>query len=72
MKEDVTELKRMADVMASSEDYDRERVKTKLSKMVAKYTKFTSAYEQRTNLVSRAVSMYTGLEKVHKLVKPQN
>ena len=65
MKEDVTELKRMADVITSSEYFGRDKVKTKLSKMVAKYTKFTSAYEQRTKLVTSAVTMYTGLEEVY-------
>lgn len=65
MKEDITELKRMADTMLGSEAFDPERVKNKLSKMASKNTKFMSAYELRINLVSRAVKMYQGLEKVH-------
>lgn len=64
MKEDITELKRLADVMLGTEHCDREKIKSKLSKMMAKYSKFTSVYEQRNNLISRAVRMYRGLEEV--------
>ena len=64
MKEDITELKRLADVMLGTEHCDREKIKSRLSKMMAKYSKFTSVYEQRNNLISRAVRMYKGLEEV--------
>lgn len=65
MAEDVTELKRMADVMLGSEHFDRDKVKSKLSKMNAKHSKFMSIYEQRKTLTTRGVAMYTALEEVH-------
>lgn len=64
MAEDVTELKRMADVMLGSEHFDRDKVKSKLSKMNAKHSKFMSIYEERKTLITRAVTMYTALEEV--------
>jgi hypothetical protein len=69
MRGDVTELKRVADVLAGAEFYDQERVKSKLNKMTAKYSKFTSTYERRVNLITRAVNMYQALERLRGLYK---
>ncbi|XP_019859647.1 PREDICTED: triple functional domain protein-like [Amphimedon queenslandica] len=60
MKEDVTELKRLADVLR---DFNESITDQELKRLHKKYSKFISTYKQRQSLVTRSVCMYRGLEE---------
>ena len=64
MAADVTEIKRMADVMQASEHYAHDKVGVKIRKLESKYSKFKAVFEQRKKIVSSSVVMYKGISEV--------
>lgn len=63
---DVTELRRIADIMSANEHYAKDSVKERLKKVNLKYSKFKSALEKRKAIVSASVAMYKETSEVRK------